>query len=256
MAEDYIKLDLENLENEHLCCAIAGKSHKHYQGVLNKKEWLEQQIPNGHVFKKLNERGKVFIEYGDIEDAFVPVVGENYLYIYCFWVSGKFKDKGYGKKLLESAIADGKERGKNGICAIVGGTKKLPYLSDKKFLEKYGFKTVDNASPNFELMALSFDDNYDDSLTPKFTDKSKLNKIDDEGLTVYYTNQCPFTNNTLKEIEEYCNEKEIKLTLIHVDTAQKAKNLPIILNSFAVLYNGEYLTHELLTKSKLDKLLK
>lgn len=35
MSEEYINLTLDNLEEEHLCCAIADK--KHQAGVVSKK---------------------------------------------------------------------------------------------------------------------------------------------------------------------------------------------------------------------------
>lgn len=60
MANEYIVLTAENIESEHLCCAIADK--KHQQGVEEKKTWLKERIGEGHIFRKLNAKGKVFIE--------------------------------------------------------------------------------------------------------------------------------------------------------------------------------------------------
>lgn len=39
---EYLNLTLENLEDEHICCAISDK--KHQDGVKNKKEWLKDRI--------------------------------------------------------------------------------------------------------------------------------------------------------------------------------------------------------------------
>ena len=55
----YLTISKDNLEMEHLCCAISDK--KHQQGVANKKLWLKSQIPLDHTFTKLDEKGKVFI---------------------------------------------------------------------------------------------------------------------------------------------------------------------------------------------------
>jgi len=248
MNNDYINLTIDNINNEHICCAIADK--KHQDGVIAKKEWLKSQIAKGHVFRKLNQNGKVFIEYGDLEKEFVPIVGDNYSYIYCFWVSGSFKGKGHGKNLLEYAINDAKKRGKNGIC-VVSGKKKLPFLSDKKYLEKFGFKTVDFAEPDFELLALPFNDKE----TPRFTEKAKQNSITEKGLVIYYTDECPYIKNCLVEIKEVCAEKNIELKLYHVDTVEKAKDMPSFMNNFSVFYNGKFITHELLNRGRLIKFL-
>lgn len=58
---EYINLTLENIDEEHICCAIRDK--KHQNGVYIKKEWMKNKLKGGHVFKKLNARGKTFIEY-------------------------------------------------------------------------------------------------------------------------------------------------------------------------------------------------
>lgn len=79
---EYINLSLDNLETEHLCCAISDK--KHQDGVSCKKEWLKERIKEGHVFRKLDAKGKVFIEYAPLESAWVPIVGENMMYIYVY----------------------------------------------------------------------------------------------------------------------------------------------------------------------------
>ena len=61
------------------------------------------------MFRKLNARGKIFIEYEPIETAWVPIDGKNYEYIYCLWVAGSFKGKGIAKELLEYEIRDALE---------------------------------------------------------------------------------------------------------------------------------------------------
>lgn len=53
---DYINITLDNIDNEHLCCAISDK--KHQEGVKLKKEWLKERIKEGHEFRKLNAMRK------------------------------------------------------------------------------------------------------------------------------------------------------------------------------------------------------
>ncbi len=60
METQYSNLTLDNVSQEHLC-AIADQ--KHQCGVDTKRAWLQERIGEGHVFRKLQERGKVFIEY-------------------------------------------------------------------------------------------------------------------------------------------------------------------------------------------------
>ena len=56
---EYINLDEKNIGEEHICCAIGDP--KHQVGVDAKKEWIKSKLKDGHLFRKLNARGKVFI---------------------------------------------------------------------------------------------------------------------------------------------------------------------------------------------------
>ena len=103
--EEFKTLTPENIEEEHICCAFSDK--KCSDGYGMKKSWLKTEMENGYVFRKLDERAKVFIEYGPAEKAWAPVKADNYLMLGCFWVSGRFKGQGYGKKLLQMASASG-----------------------------------------------------------------------------------------------------------------------------------------------------
>jgi len=243
---EYITLTLENLEQEHVCCAISDK--KHQCGVDAKKAWLKERIPEGHVFRKLDARGKVFIEYAPIEKAWVPVSGANYLYIYCLWVSGSFKNKGHGKELLESCIKDAKGQGKEGVC-LLSSKKKKPFLSDKGFLTKQRFEVVDQVE-DYELMALSFD-----GTKPKFNESVRQGIIDSEELTFYYSVQCPYIPNCIGQVENYLKENKIPFQLVPVDSLEKAKTLPCVFNNWAVFYKGKLKTLHLLNEGYLKKML-
>lgn len=246
--EQFINLTLENIDDEHLCCAIADK--KHQAGVENKKAWLKDRMKEGHVFRKLNAKGKVFIEYAPLEKAWVPVNGENYNYIYCLWVAGSFKGSGYGKHLIEYCIEDSKKQGKSGICTITS-KKKKPYVSEKKFFEKYGFKVVDEIDNEYQLLSLSFD-----NTEPRFADNTKNQKIDNKDLTIYYSTQCPFTLNCIKEVKEYAETNNIKVVFEEVDSLEKAKNMPCVFNNWAIFLDGKFVSNTLLNANMLEKLLK
>ena len=244
---DFITLTTENLVGEHLCCAIADK--KHQCGVAIKQEWLKARLPEGHIFRKLNENGKVFIEYAPLESAWVPVAGDNYLYIYCLWVSGKFKGQGYAKTLLDYCIDDAKKQNKSGVC-VISSKKKKPYLSDKKFMLKQGFSVVDSIQGEYELLALSFD-----GTEPSFTKSAKKQCIESQELTIYYGMQCPYIPNCIEQVKTFCDANKIPLNLIPVDTLEKAKHLPCVFNNWAVFYKGNFQTVQLQNENSIKKLI-
>lgn len=107
---EYIKITKENLEQEHICCAISNNKDEQ---VSSKKAWI-------------------------------PITAKDYIAINCLWVSGSFKGKGYSSELLEQCISDSKAKGKKGLC-ILSSAKKKPYLADPKFLAYKGFVVCDEA---------------------------------------------------------------------------------------------------------------
>lgn len=106
MESDFINLTTKNLCNEHLSCII--RSRKPHQGVEEKRKWLSDRLEEGHVFRKLNIKAPVFIEYAPLETAWVPIIGDNFYYIYCLW--SEKKGKGYGTALMEYCLQDAKEK--------------------------------------------------------------------------------------------------------------------------------------------------
>lgn len=246
--DQFVNLTAENLAEEHLCCII--RSKKRHQGIEAKREWLSVRLNEGHVFRKLNEKATAFIEYAPLETAWVPIVGNNYYYIYCLWVLGNCKGKGYAKLLMEYCLSDAKEKGKSGIC-MLGAEKQKAWLSDQSFAKKFGFEVVDKAANGYELLALSFDGS-----APEFAPHVKLQEIESKDLTIYYDMQCPYIYQNIEMIKQYCETSNVPLSLIHVDTLQKAKELPCVFNNWAVFYKGRFETVNLLQPDHLKRILK
>lgn len=248
MDGEFINLTEDNIENEHLCCIIRSKA-KH-PGVEAKRQWLRERLGEGHIFRKLSAKECVFIEYAPLEKAWVPVVGDNYYYIYCLWVSGGAKGKGYGKALMEYCLADARENGKSGVC-MLGAQKQKAWLSDQSFAKGFGFETVDTTENGYELLALSFD-----GTKPHFAHSTKTPEIENKELTVYYDMQCPYIVQTVGMIKQYCEENSVPLSLIVVDSLEKAKGLPCVFNNFAVFYKGKFETVNLIDAAALKRILK
>lgn len=248
MCTDFINLTTENLADEHLCCII--RSKKNHRGIDEKRQWLSDRLNEGHVFRKLNDKATVFIEYAPLETAWVPITGDNYYYIYCLWVSGSYKGKGHGKLLMEYCLADAREKGKSGIC-MLGAKKQKHWLSDQSFVKNFGFEVVDTTDNGYELLALSFD-----GTIPKFTQNAKKQEIKCKDLIIYYDMQCPYIYQNIEKIKQYCEMNDVPVSLIQVDTLQKAKELPCVFNNYGVFYKGKFETVNLLDIGSLERILK
>lgn len=244
-----ITVNLDNLNEEHICCAISDKKGENCVG--SKKAWLKERMIDGLVFKKLNERGKVFIEYIPCEYAFAPVTGDNYMYINCFWVSGKFKNQGYANVLLAECIEDAKAKGMDGLVAL-SSDKKRTFLSDPKYLKYKGFKVTDTAQPYFELLYLPFRDN---AKVPQFNPCVKSGKIDEKGFVLYYSNGCPHTDKYTKILTDHAQSTGHDIKVYKIETLDQAKSCPTPFTIYSLYKDGEFVTNEILTTKKFDTLV-
>jgi ribosomal protein S18 acetylase RimI-like enzyme len=243
-----IDITNDTIHKEHICCCLSDKQSE--SGVRLKKEWLSNQFLEGLKFKRLNERGKVFIEYLPAENAWVPIHAPGYMIINCHWVAGRFKGQGWGKKLLEECEKDAKSM--HGI-AVISSNKKKPYLSDKKFLLKSGFEVCDTAPPYFELLAKRF---HPTSPIPYFHDNAKTLRVDlGPGLDIYYTAQCPFSVNYAQEALLCSKDSPVPIRVHQITKKEEAQNHTCPITSYSVFLNGKFITHEILNKAKILKLL-
>lgn len=245
---DYIKVTCENLEKEHICCAIS--NNKDIQ-VASKKAWLSERFNDGLVFLKSTERGKCFIEYIPAENAWIPIVANGYMYIDCLWVSGSFKGHGYSNDLLDECINDSKSRGKKGLC-ILSAAKKKSFLSDSKFLKHKGFMICDEADNGIQLWYLPFEEGAE---KPQFKDCARHPHVDEMGYVLFYTNQCPFNAKYVQIIEGIAKEKSVPFRSVHIQNREEAQNTPSPITTYALFHDGEYITNEVLSDKKFLKLI-
>ena len=246
---DYIRVTKENLEREHICCAIS--SNKDAQ-VSSKKAWLADRFDDGLVFLRSVERGKCFIEYIPAENAWVPINADGYMYIDCLWVSGSFKGHGYSTELLDACIEDSKEKGKKGLC-ILSSDKKKPFLADPKFLKHKGFTVGDEADNGIQLWYLSFQADAD---RPQFRKCARHPHIEEKGYVLYYTSQCPFNAKYVPVLERTAKENDIPFHAIHIESREEAQNAPTPITNYALFHDGEYITNEQMNEKKFLKLVK
>lgn len=245
---EYIKITKDNLESEHICCALSNKTDIQ---VASKKAWLADRLDEGLVFLKSVQRGKCFIEYIPAENAWNPLDADGYMYINCFWVSGSLKGHGYSNDLFEECMRDSKEKGKKGLC-ILSSAKKKPFLSDPKYLKHKGFSVCDESDNGIQLWYLPF---KQDTLPPKFKECAKHPHIDESGYILYYTNQCPFNAKYVPIVEQAAKENNIPLRAIHIDSKEQAQNAPTPITTYAMFCDGEYLTNEQMNDTKFLKLI-
>ncbi len=249
----YITLTKENIGAEHICCAFSDK--KCSESYELKKQWLAREFDNGYVFRRLDERAKVFIEYGPAEKAWVPVKAPNYMMIGCFWVSGKYKKNGHGKALLQEAIETAKNQGKDGLVTAVGG-KKFHFMCDTKWLMRQGFEVCENTSSGFSLISMDFDKSVK---KPFFKNSVKSGECSvKKGLVAYYSNRCPYSEYHVKEsLVETADKRNLPLKVVKIETMEEAQSAPTPATIFSLFLDGKFVTTDISAcmDSRFDKII-
>ena len=245
---EYIRVTKENLESEHICCAI---SNNRDVQVASKKAWLGERFDDGLVFLKSVERGKCFIEYIPAENAWVPIIADGCMYIDCLWVSGAFKGHGYSNDLLGACIEDSKSRGKAGLC-ILSSQKKKPFLADPKYLKHKGFEVCDEADNGIQLWHLPL---APEAEKPRFKDCARHPHVDESGYVLFYTSQCPFNAKYVPLVEAMAKARGVPFTSVHLESREAAQNAPTPITTYALFCDGRYLTNEQMNEARFIKLL-
>ena len=111
--------------------------------------------------------------------------------------------------------------------------------------------------PNgFSLLALKFGKN---APIPFFKESVKTGECEQkEGLVVYYTNRCPFTDYYVNgSLWVLAQENNIPLKVIKLETMEQAQSAPTPATIFSAFYNGKFLTTDMsvCTESKFKKML-
>ena len=238
---NYMKITKDNIDREHICCAMSGKQS------LAKKAWLRQRFDEGLVFYRSEERGKCFIEYIPAENAWVPIVAPEYLYINCLWIAGSMKGHGYSNDLLDECIRDARAQGRKGLCILSAQGRKREFLSDPKYLAHKGFSVADTSEAGITLMYLPLDPAAE---PPRFRDCARHPQAEGEGFVLYYTDQCPFTCYWVPRVEEAAREHGVPLRVVHITDRESAQNVPSPVSTYALFRDGRFVTQGIQTDKK------
>ena len=200
---EIIAVDATNVAQYGFFCY---KSKPKAEGYHRKLDWLEQRFAEGMKIKIFYEDGRSvgFIEYIPGEFAWRAVNAGGYMVIHCLWVVGKGRGKGYGSRLLDECVKDAREAQRHGVVMV---SSSRVWLAGKKVFLKNGFEVVGQAPPSFELLVKRFDD----APLPTFPDDwDARSSRYGSGLTVVYSDQCPYMPDAVKGVLEIADKRELE----------------------------------------------
>jgi hypothetical protein len=242
-----IDITAQNVTEKGFFCYMSKPKAEGYQRKLN---WLKARFAEGMRIKmyELPQRG--FIEYIPGEYAWRTVEAKGYMFIHCLWIVGKSKGHGLGGRLLKECIKDAREAGMHGVAML---TSEGNWLAGKELLLQYGFKSVAQVPPSFNLMVMKFDG------APPPTFLNNLEKKAEQfahGLTVFRSDQCPYIDDAVKTVVKVAEKLGIESCVVELKTCEDVRNLsPSPYGVFSIVYNGKLLSYHYLLEKELLKRL-
>jgi N-acetylglutamate synthase-like GNAT family acetyltransferase len=231
------------------------KDVKKHLELRKKIDWFKDYYPKGLRIKVLlSEKGgyQGMLEYIPGKYAHRPVEAEGYLFIHCVFVGFRkeFKGKGYASSLIDECIEEAKNADMFGVAVV---TRNGSFMARKDIFVKKGFQLVDRAEPDFELLALKFNER---AANPRFKNMEKQLEKYGKGLFVIRSVQCPYTeknvNAILKSAEEEFN---LKANLIDLKDYKAVQNSPCPFGTFCIIYNGEILSHHPISNTRFVNIM-
>lgn len=223
-------------------------------GYKKKVEWVKHRFEEGMRYKILHSEDKGAIgaiEYIPGEFAWRPVQANGFMFIHCiFIIPKKYKEQGYGKKLIEACIEDAKNAGMQGVAVVC---RKGTWMASKDIFIRSGFEVADNAPPDFELLVFKFNKS---SENPSFN-KTSLSEKYKKGLHMIAGDQCPYIEKARVDISEAASKDfNLELNITELKTGRDAQKSPCSFGTFCLIYNGKIIADHPVSKSRFGNIMR
>ena len=250
-----VDMDAENIFDYGFC----GTKNPKHEGCRRKAEWFKKRQKEGMRYKVLysEEKGTVgMIEYIPGEYAWRGIEAKGYMVIHCVVNFYKpYRNKGISSRLIDECIRDSKTENMNGVAVV---TREGAWMVGKDIFTKKDFEVVDTADPDFVLLVKKI---RKDAPSPKFTGHwDKILAKYDKGLTILWSDQCPYIAKSMNEIQETIKERYgIEANIIELKDHEQAQDAPSPYAIFSLIYDGELLAFHPISNKRfmniMDKVL-
>jgi GNAT superfamily N-acetyltransferase len=214
-----------------------------------------RQVEGLRIKTLYSEAGKTqgMIEYIPGEYCWRPVIAPGYMFIHCIFAGFKkdYKGKGYGTQLLNECIGDARKANMHGVAVVArDGT----WMAKKEFFLKNGFTVVDTAPPDFQLLALRFDDS---TPAPGFAPDLDEKAADyGDGLTILRSDQCPTLAKSVREISETAEKTYgIRPRIVELNDCKAAQAGPCPFGTFCIIYKGKIVAHAPISNTRFKNIM-
>jgi hypothetical protein len=247
---EIIDLTPDNIADYGVC---GYKDVKKHLELRRKIEWFGEFYPKGLRIKALFSKSGGYqgmLEYIPGKYAHRPVNAEGYMFIHCVFVGFKngFKGKGHASSLILKCIEEAKKNNMLGVAVV---TRKGPFMAKRDIFIKNGFEPVDEAKPDFELLALKFDKNAENPSFKKISTEKYA-----KGLTILRSPQCPYSVKNVDAIMETARTMKLKANLMELKDVISVQQAPCAFGTFCIVKDGKVLSHHPISNTRFKNLIK
>jgi hypothetical protein len=232
--------EIRNMNDQNIFdYGFCGTKSIEHEGCRRKADWFKKRLSEGMRYKVLysENKGAVgLIEYIPGKYAWRAIEADTYMVIHCLCIFYKpFREKGYASEMIDECIKDAKKEKMSGVAVV---TRKGAWMVGKEIFLKKGFDVADKASPDFELLVKKF---KKDAPDPKFKrNYEKFLKKYSKGLTILWSDQCPYIAKAMKEIREVVKDKYgIEAKIIQIRNHEEAQSAPSPYAIFSLIYDDK-----------------
>jgi len=119
------------------------------------------------------------------------------------------------------------------------------------------FETVEKLPYGFSLLVMKLNPK---AKNPSFNQSVQSGECSEKnGLTVYYSNRCPFTEYYVKtELAQTVEKRKLPLKLVKLETREQAQSATTPATIFSLFYNGKFVTTDISScmDNRFDKTVK
>jgi len=234
---------------------FCGYKNLKQEGYRRKVEWLKTRFSEGMKFKVLYSahKGAVgFIEYIPGRCAWRAVQADEYMVVHCIAIMSRtFKGKGHGLRLVEECLQDARREKMSGAAVVV---RKGTWMAGGGVFLRKGFQVVDEAPPDFELLAVKFKKGVP---SPRFTGNwDRRLDFYRSGLTIIRSDQCPTIEKSVREISETAQRQYgLKPKIVELKNCHQAQKAPSAFAVFSIVYDGKLLAEHPISNTRFANIM-
>jgi GNAT superfamily N-acetyltransferase len=243
-----IEVTPDNIGKTGVFCARNPKS----EAYRTKRDWYVERYTDGlrmFIMNSQEDKPISFIEFVPGEYAWRPVAANEYVFIHCLYVYSKQdRERGIGSHMVEKAEQYAQSLCLNGVAVLASDGN---WIANKRLFLRNNYVVCDKRG-RFELLVKKFSEQIESPSIINWTEN--LQGL--AGWHLFYADQCPWHEKSVKAIAETMRKRNIPLEIHRIESASAAQRSPSGYGVFAIVKDGELIEDHYISETRLLNILK